>query len=123
MLLVDPSHLVRDVMVRALQGFGFDVDVVADLDEAEVMLAARSGYAGVVADAAAGRALLDGFLGRLTATQPGFGSRVVLYATGDLPQQMLDLQAAYGFGYFDRGDGLAALRHALATLGSARSAA
>ena len=79
--------------------------------------------AGVVADATAGRALLDGFLGRLTATRPRFGSRVVLYATGDLPQQILDLQAAYGFGYFDRSDGLVALRRALLRLRSTRSAA
>jgi signal transduction histidine kinase len=123
LLLVDPSELVRDVMVRALQGSGYEVDVVADLDEAEVMLGARRGYNGLIADAAADRPRAEGFLQHLGSQHPELEGRVVFYANGQLPPAMLELQRTHGFACFDRSAGLAGLRDALAHLGEARDAA
>jgi signal transduction histidine kinase len=78
LLLVEPSELVRDVMVRALQSSGFDIDVVSDLDEAEVMLGARSGYAGLIADAAAYRPRVESFLKHVQEDHTELEGRVVL---------------------------------------------
>jgi len=123
LLLVDPSELVRDVMVRALQGSGFDVDVVADLDEAEVMLNARSGYAGLIADAAADRPRAEGFLQHIQKNHAELKGRVIFYSNGALSSAMRELHSAFGFTYFDRSAGLAGLRDALADLTARRDAA
>lgn len=119
LLLVEPSDLVRDVMVRALQSSGFDVDTVADLDEAEVMLGARSGYAGLIADAAADRPRAEGFLEYVQEHHAGLKGHVIFYSNGTLSAAMRELQSAFGFACFDRSAGLAGLRDALADLRAA----
>jgi len=123
-LLVDKSELVRDVMVRAIQGSGFDVDVVSDLDEAEVMLGARSGgYAGLIADAATDRRRAEGFLKHVQKNHAELEGRVIFYSNGALPGPMSDLQTTFGFACLDRSAGLAGVREALAELGTQRDAA
>jgi len=122
-LLVDPSDLVRDVMVRALQGSGFDVDVVSDLDGAEVMLGARSAYAGLIADAGADRRRSEDFLKHVQKHHAELSGRVIFYSNGALPATMRELQDTFGFASFDRSAGLAGLRGAIADLRAHRDAA
>lgn len=123
LLLVEPSDLVRDVMVRALQGSGFDVDVVSDLEEAKVMLGARSGYAGLIADAAADRPRAEGFLEHVQEHHGELQGRMIFYSNGVLPAAMRELQSTFGFTCLDRSVGLAGLRVALAELSAHREAA
>ena len=123
LLLVEPSDLVRDVMVRALQGSGFDVDVVSDLEEAKVMLGARSGYAGLIADAAADRPRAEGFLEHVQEHHGELQGRMIFYSNGVLPAAMRELQSTFGFTCFDRSVGLAGLRVALAELSAHREVA
>jgi len=123
LLLVEPSDLVRDVMVRALQGSGFDVDVVSDLEEAKVMLGARSGYAGLIADAAADRPRAEGFLEHVQEHHGELQGRMIFYSNGVVPAAMRELQSTFGFTCFDRSVGLAGLRVALAELSAHREAA
>ncbi len=122
-LLVDPSELVRDVMVRFLQSSGFDVDVVTDLDEAEVMLDARSAYTGVVADAAIDLERARRFLGFVRQAQPQLEGRTILYSSGALSNEFKELHTEFGFAYFDRSAGLDGLREATAALTQHRPAA
>ena len=115
-LLVEANDLVRDVMLRVLQGAGLDVDVVASLDEAEVMLGTHRAYSGLVVDAAIGAADLPSFLQAVQGEDVDLAGRVLLYNNGDMTASMIELQQAFGVSCVDRSAGLAPLRDALSMI-------
>ncbi len=122
-LLVEPNELVRDVMLRVLQGAGLHVDVVADLDEAEVMLGTDRAYCGLVVDAAVGGDDLPDFLGEMHTMDPELAARVLLYSNGGMTTEMKELQQTFGVSCVDRSAGLAVLSDALGIITARDSAA
>ncbi|HJO05567.1 MAG TPA: ATP-binding protein [Acidobacteriota bacterium] len=122
-LLVEANDLVRDVMLRVLQGAGLDVDVVASLDEAEVMLGTHRAYSGLVIDAAIGAADLPEFLPAVQRADADLAGRVLLYSNGDMTAGMIELQQTFGVSCVDRSAGLATLSDALSAITARDSAA
>lgn len=105
-LLVEGSDLVRDVLLRFLEGAGFDVDGVSCLDEAEVLMENRRDYLWLVADAASVEREIEEFL---DVRAPAMKNRFLLVSNGELPEGLAALQQRYGFPSCDRSSGLAAL--------------
>ncbi len=122
-LLVEANDLVRDVMLRALQGAGLHVDVVASLDEAEVMLGTQRAYRGLVIDAAVGAGDLPEFLTAIRDKDADMAGRVLLYTNGGMTPGMIELQQSFGVSCVDRTAGLATLNDALSIVTARDSAA
>ena len=120
-LLVENNRLVRDVMERALEASDIDVDTVASVDEAEVLLQTERHYDGLVVDAQIPPSSLGSFLDAVLESRPELSTRVLFYSNGRPSSTVVDLQAGYGYSYVDRSAGLAALKDALEELSSGGS--
>ncbi len=112
-LLVEGNELVRDVMVRFLQSTGFDVDVVASNEEAEVMLGTMRNYSAVLADAGAAVDDTAELVAALAKTRPDLRHRLLFYSTHAPNERFRELQHEHGFHFVDRSAGLNALRAAV----------
>ncbi len=115
-LLVEANDLVRDVMLRVLQGAGLHVDVVASLDEAKVMLGTQRAYRGLVIDAVVGADDLPEFLTAVRDKDADMAGRVLLYSNGGMTHGMIELQQSFGVSCVDRTAGLATLSDALSII-------
>ena len=112
MLLVEGNELVRDVMLRSLQGAGNEVDTVAGVDEALIMLGTSRSYAGLVVDAD-DNADLIALLEWLQERRPDLSGRVLVFSTRDIDASLQALQRTYAFVFVDRSAGLGALHQEL----------
>ena len=111
-LLVEGNELVRDVMLRSLQGAGNEVDTVAGVDEALIMLGTSRSYAGLVVDAD-DNADLIALLEWLQERRPDLSGRVLVFSTRDIDASLQALQRTYAFVFVDRSAGLGALHQEL----------
>jgi CheY-like chemotaxis protein len=112
-LLVESNQFVRDVIVRFLESSGYDVDTVADSDEAIVYLGTSRVYSCVLIQAEAGGADAVSMLDRLGTDRSDLARRTLLYSAGEPSPFLRSRIEEIGASHVDRGAGLAAISSAI----------